>query len=177
MRGTESVCSMEDCRTGITPAHAGNSPRADCPCLHQRDHPRSCGEQPIYPANYRVDIGSPPLMRGTGETYAISCMYQGITPAHAGNSKFDDVKTVDWEDHPRSCGEQQRHLRDAGKVGGSPPLMRGTDMKERSTMDDLRITPAHAGNSSVVNFGILAFEDHPRSCGEQPHLGACVVFI
>ena len=50
---------------------------------------------------------------------------------------------------------------------GSPPRMRG---KAVSTFFDIgadRITPAHAGKSSSINWRDNRKEDHPRACGEK----------
>ena len=46
--------------------------------------------------------------------------------------------------------------------------MRGTVREEGAIKFRDRITPAHAGNSGGVNYRIAGFEDHPRTCGEQP---------
>ena len=50
---------------------------------------------------------------------------------------------------------------------GSPPLMRGTDIYAEGSIDNRRITPAHAGNSPASFTSVITHEDHPRSCGEQ----------
>ena len=49
--------------------------------------------------------------------------------------------------------------------------MRGTDSKYYAAYLDAGITPAHAGNSSVMDFFADEEEDHPRTCGEQAKIG------
>ena len=40
-------------------------------------------------------------------------------------------------------------------------------MVDTSTLEDLGITPAHAGNSFPNQIHAWTFKDHPRTCGEQ----------
>ena len=50
---------------------------------------------------------------------------------------------------------------------GSPPRMRGTVVEEKMVKAFRRITPAHAGNRSLLQEVMLRLRDHPRACGEQ----------
>ena len=86
-------------------------------------------------------------MRGTVVLPLIGNIENGITPAHAVNSKnSSDLSKVAW-DHPRTCGEQEMCVRSWTWFQGSPPHMRGTvDFMEIIT-EQKGITPAHAGNS------------------------------
>ena len=126
MRGTDVPVNGLLGRTGITPAHAGNS--WECWTLFALggDHPRSCGEQYHAGKDLSIKEGSPPLMRGTairsehhgniegspplmrGTAYCICSLSSpsGITPAHAGNSDRYRRGAGRYKDHPRSCGEQ-----------------------------------------------------------------------
>ena len=86
MRGIPSRCISRWPRTGITPAHAGNTPRRYIAVLLNRDHPRACGEYSTGSGQSTRGRGSPPRMRGIliwvlGNT--VACR---ITPAHAGNT-------------------------------------------------------------------------------------------
>ena len=146
MRGTDSSISNPTIGVRITPAHAGNSISARHLTKPYQDHPRSCGEQlrlalqaPHYP-------GSPPLMRGTVDFKPKENPIQGITPAHAGNSRLTRPFPDRLQDHPRSCGEQSMVLCGIPPTLGSPPLMRGTAYLFASFSSSRRITPAHAGN-------------------------------
>ena len=106
-------------------------------------------------------------MRGT-ETFQYLPSYRlGITPAHAGNSILLLWPALMPKDHPRSCGEQKNFFMPSSSVQGSPPLMRGTVVREIGKEIPNGITPAHAGNSLFWPFPALSAEDHPRSCGEQ----------
>ena len=49
-----------------------------------------------------------------------------ITPAHAGNRQTAKEFLRANEDHPRACGEQALGHGLGGRLGGSPPRMRGT---------------------------------------------------
>ena len=168
MRGTVGFGVGRTPQAGITPAHAGNSPQNNTLSLGLEDHPRSCGEQLEHHCFTLLTTGSPPLMRGT---VLITQQLAGgprITPAHAGNSQFPPSRPLSCRDHPRSCGEQTYNITYLGLDQGSPPLMRGTVAEQLSSIDPLRITPAHAGNSGVCQGCLRIPRDHPRSCGEQP---------
>ena len=52
-------------------------------------------------------------------------------------------------------------------VIGSPPHMRGTVRAVDTDTYEIRITPAHAGNSYLDENGEWVSWDHPRTCGEQ----------
>ena len=55
---------------GITPAHAGKTSAGGLGMNAIKDHPRACGENINAALNQRIDIGSPPRMRGKRLTYA-----------------------------------------------------------------------------------------------------------
>ena len=115
--------------------------------MPKRDHPRSCGEQVGKTAMGMQIAGSPPLMRGT---------------ASPVQSFFQVAR-----DHPRSCGEQYSFCISHFSILGSPPLMRGTVSIVAEGTINFRITPAHAGNRSILRPIPCGLRDHPRSCGEQ----------
>ena len=46
MRGTDHIIVIRFPTLGITPAHAGNRVVFDEYHAYEKDHPRSCGEQP-----------------------------------------------------------------------------------------------------------------------------------
>ena len=45
--------------------------------------------------------------------------------------------------------------------------MRGKEVMEEQTLNELRITPAHAGKSSEDDVWKWELQDHPRACGEK----------
>ena len=112
-------------------------------------------------------LGSPPRVRGTGAAHYAQIYPERITPACAGNRLRYRCMSGMVGDHPRVCGEQAY----AGVSGswqmGSPPRVRGTEIKIESYKSGNRITPACAGNSRHHLLGQPYSQDHPRVCGEQ----------
>ena len=90
----------------ITPAYAGKSAASSYTRLSSWDHPRLCGEK-ILPVRYTLPIsGSPPPMRGKGNSESNPAKRLRITPAYAGKSKRFCVMLRTVQDHPRLCGEK-----------------------------------------------------------------------
>ena len=147
MRGTAFRYCFYNLIIRITPAHAGNSLRRGKTQGIKGDHPRPCGEQFVQFAAIPTPQGSPPPMRGTGTSSIRTSSTRGITPAHAGNSRIAIGFLTKFEDHPRPCGEQPKICGLRPTYPGSPPPMRGTGNIRWNMALDLRITPAHAGNS------------------------------
>ena len=129
-RGTAITYPTGRKEYGITPACAGNRCNLLNKCNLMRDHPRLRGEQLITGNGTCPRSGSPPLARGTVPDAKCILSGQGITPACAGNriQKLDDITAA--EDHPRLRGEQ--FGADLKKcIGwGSPPLARGTVIRD-----------------------------------------------
>ena len=50
--------------------------------------------------------------------------FVGITPAYAGRTDLEDLKTRGREDHPRLCGKDGILVGSKVAGAGSPPLMR-----------------------------------------------------
>ena len=90
-----------------------------------------------------------------------------ITPAHAGRS----IGFVDMfgspEDHPRTRGEKAGLMRVLTFTIGSPPHTRGEESMSDKEIDNLRITPAHAGRRLRDCSDWVAVQDHPRTRGEK----------
>ena len=107
-----------------------------------------CGEQAIVPTSGIFFIGSPPRVRGTAAPPAVQHLTQRITPACAGNSWLVALTPAFTQDHPRVCGEQKAVIYEPGTLKGSPPRVRGTDIKRKAVVEIDGITPACAGNSS-----------------------------
>ena len=110
-------------------------------------------------------------MRGTVTFRKIVGVYVRITPARAGNSVCQGDISGQCQDHPRACGEQANSLRNGQIRLGSPPRVRGTAGPDRVTVQNIRITPARAGNRKGQQQLAGACWDHPRACGEQPNYG------
>ena len=86
---------------GITPAHAGKSGQG-----RARDHPRTCGEKENLQTEKRIQVGSPPHMRGKVFVIPAVSLHLGITPAHAGKRNVLRMNLQMRWDHPRTCGEK-----------------------------------------------------------------------
>ena len=91
-RGTGATCSPYCVPCGITPACAGNSLLPFHIAHHSWDHPRLRGEQLFAKQIGLLNLGSPPLARGTVRALCASCASAGITPACAGNSVIVRVR-------------------------------------------------------------------------------------
>ena len=140
----------------------------------RRDHPRLRGEQRQAPLQSIFSLGSPPLARGTEPRYSFWLVSAGITPACAGNSEPAIKTTSSAKDHPRLRGEQEISAADFSYFSGSPPLARGTVSTCIEDLDEVRITPACAGNSSCIILAVLPLRDHPRLRGEQQYLAILI---
>ena len=68
----------------ITPAYAGKSIAYTLFSSRTWDHPRLCGEKPLFSATSLIVKGSPPPMRGKETAIIDFCNVIGITPAYAG---------------------------------------------------------------------------------------------
>ena len=130
-------------------------------------HPRVCGEQAGRHADYRVQIGSSPRVRGTGRSILLPMTGSRFIPACAGNRiERPRVSTTDPV-HPRVCGEQQIALKKRGLASGSSPRVRGTAVGSSLAPAIKRFIPACAGNSLRKKDEPEPVPVHPRVCGEQ----------
>ena len=130
---------------GITPACAGKRWRFGWIICRTQDHPRMCGEKSrseLYSAPMK---GSPPHVRGKEIRVSGNGLQLRITPACAGKSCSTFVFQPLIRDHPRMCGEKHALACRSHLYQGSPPHVRGKDM--RRTVNELQagITPACAG--------------------------------
>ena len=71
----------------------------------------------------------------------------GITPAHAGKSRFGSARHLCPWDHPRACGEKPLQKTSICRFFGSPPRMRGKGFCGIRFCVEQGITPAYAGKS------------------------------
>ena len=107
-------------------------------------------------------------MRGKPtKEYSIQLHYR-ITPADAGKTESCLIKYALTKDHPRGCGENASLGSDYLFILGSPPRMRGKQMKEYIKANEIRITPADAGKTFQPTYYFFLPPDHPRGCGENP---------
>ena len=106
-------------------------------------------------------------MRGKLQLCNLLLECLGITPAHAGKTFASLPSLGPCQDHPRACGENLSAHRFEDLFEGSPPRMRGKQLKTRRGPFQFRITPAHAGKTLVCPAATTQPEDHPRACGEN----------
>ena len=125
MRGKLTAEDLHLGDDGITPAHAGKTPRHRPARRQRRDHPRACGENTTRKAVRGKCPGSPPRMRGKRAFPYDSSVMDGITPAHAGKTAKKAGRKAERRDHPRACGENRASKKRSGGGRGSPPRMRG----------------------------------------------------
>ena len=151
---------------GITPACAGNTLIRERSCFANRDHPRLRGEYQGHRDRRRNFQGSPPLARGILRRNPSSMPVSGITPACAGNTRFDLPGFCPERDHPRLRGEYSVSFKKMLSYAGSPPLARGIPLIIAISAFMTGITPACAGNTQNRLTKIRGDRDHPRLRGE-----------
>ena len=111
--------------------------------------------------------GSPPPMRGKVHGFPACTCGTGITPAYAGKSHGTASRCGSRQDHPRLCGEKNKHHTAAVGIAGSPPPMRGKGCNYIIRLFAYGITPAYAGKSASTRSAGRCTQDHPRLCGEK----------
>ena len=75
--------------------------------------------------------------------------------------------TSSFRDHPRMCGEKPTFMFASFLYTGSPPHVRGKELRDRGHISTDGITPACAGKSHILTINPKLPEDHPRMCGEK----------
>ena len=112
-------------------------------------------------------LGSPPQVRGKLAVCRGDSVFNGITPAGAGKTRYARRCTDFTWDHPRRCGENIRLKCIAYPRAGSPPQVRGKQNENRKYSKLERITPAGAGKTQSRKSVTASLWDHPRRCGEN----------
>ena len=155
---------------GLIPAHAGKTGSAKkCP-LPGTAHPRSRGENRLIHWPTRTLVGSSPLTRGKLAAQAVDPLRRGLIPAHAGKTSMRRKSPHTTRAHPRSRGENVKHLNHAIVAEGSSPLTRGKPPHAAVRIGCERLIPAHAGKTVVAETIDVALRAHPRSRGENAML-------
>ena len=73
MRGKATGDPESDWVYRITPAYAGKRQLENKVAEYNKDHPRLCGEKDVYVMLIKIELGSPPPMRGKGIILCIQC--------------------------------------------------------------------------------------------------------
>ena len=92
---------------------------------------------------------------------------KGITPACAGKSHCFTSCIVLYWDHPRVCGEKDLCISTSHLLKGSPPRVRGKEVRRAKHNGFGGITPACAGKRFSLSRRTAPDRDHPRVCGEK----------
>ena len=166
-RGKDPAPHKLKTRMRITPAYAGKSRRWCFRPRYYRDHPRLRGEKLTTAITFVWTQGSPPLTRGKAFNPDFVDSFDGITPAYAGKSPFQQINRAVEEDHPRLRGEKNQIFQMRFALEGSPPLTRGKVGFVAGAFVLDRITPAYAGKSIWFFIWSAFFWDHPRLRGEK----------
>ena len=158
---------MDKAFPGITPAHAGTSPRPKYLQKLVKDHPRTRGDKRSGTLTLDTGAGSPPHTRG--QVFAALSAYrrQRITPAHAGTSLVKLIHRTRLADHPRTRGDKYGGHLDMPRSQGSPPHTRGQALYVGFSPAAGGITPAHAGTSDSRQWNHSVPKDHPRTRGDK----------
>ena len=125
VRGKDAteLADHEDRR--ITPACAGKRGSTMPKVSRLWDHPRVCGEKPVYGGHFCPVLGSPPRVRGKVEDGQKGLDRLRITPACAGKRQLILEISFLNRDHPRVCGEKPKCSFPVECLLGSPPRVRG----------------------------------------------------
>ena len=167
VRGKEDSRHGDGKEDGITPACAGKSRVRMAFFLVLRDHPRVCGEKSTtLPGGGRAR-GSPPRVRGKAKGRAEHLAATGITPACAGKRTLHRFHRLEYQDHPRVCGEKAAPAHRTPSAPGSPPRVRGKVSHTQPLKQSRGITPACAGKRFFQLHSVCLCWDHPRVCGEK----------
>ena len=167
MRGKGPVRRRDGAGMGITPAYAGKSSQYGLRGWFFQDHPRVCGEKIPLHIRAKVALGSPPRMRGKDGVNDSAQAVTGITPACAGKSVIRISDGCLRRDHPRVCGEKTSASSLFNTAAGSPPRVRGKELRVETCFSHDGITPAYAGKRVSRSRAKTGEWDHPRVCGEK----------
>src|SRR5690606_32722842 len=115
--------------------------------------------------------GSPPHARGALACAGSRLLLTGITPACAGSTDGGEPADGAGADHPRMRGEHIYEVEPSDWVAGSPPHARGARRSAPRPGPPDRITPACAGSTALVLWGLSLRADHPRMRGEHALVG------
>ena len=151
----------------LIPAHAGKTYCQDCQALILPAHPRSRGENTAARGDKIAGAGSSPLTRGKLLLDANAAYQDRLIPAHAGKTRADLMDGQSEEAHPRSRGENDVNSNFAELKAGSSPLTRGKPIFAPGLPIRVRLIPAHAGKTFVLDNLKPGLPAHPRSRGEN----------
>ncbi len=152
---------------GAIPAGAGSRPAPPTPPRYGWGHPRGCGEQEEQNAEFHVDTGPSPRVRGAEASSFPRRWVSGAIPAGAGSRHRPGCWLPPPRGHPRGCGEQL--ISEAGRedATGPSPRVRGAEHGEGHRPELGGAIPAGAGSRPNTTTPWPTPRGHPRGCGEQ----------
>ena len=164
-RGSRRARLLPHVRPGWTPAHAGEPLRTSSISSGCGVDPRSRGGAWRFDWIGVAVTGGPPLTRGSLNGTLEGRIYDGWTPAHAGEPSAAAVCAAAMRVDPRSRGGARERTDRAVEVRGGPPLTRGSRRRVQQSAHVHGWTPAHAGEPSTDANKLRADEVDPRSRG------------
>ena len=109
-------------------------------------------------------------MRGKLGGWKFRKSHGRIIPAHAGQTALFHHRRRRAPDHPRACGANKHGVSHMKQECGSSPRMRGKRPLTEFNNAQIRIIPAHAGQTSASRRAYCHNTDHPRACGANVSL-------
>ena len=152
------------------PAYAGKTHEWCEPGQYREEHPRVCGENIFSPLSHAPLMGTSPRMRGKQEYYPHKPGWYRNIPAYAGKTRRGFHRGQWCKEHPRVCGENARNGMSLFVVAGTSPRMRGKLIPRQSWRRPRGNIPAYAGKTMGSQLMRGTGPEHPRVCGENPHL-------
>ena len=159
-------------RRRLIPAHAGKTATGRGSNARHGAHPRSRGENRVFPVGYVSVSGSSPLTRGKRQGGVEDQQANRLIPAHAGKTCISARVSSARPAHPRSRGENGPYETAAPAMTGSSPLTRGKRCGRPLCVCRGGLIPAHAGKTCRLTEWPSARRAHPRSRGENRSCGS-----
>ena len=167
VRGKHDLTRTALASVGLIPACAGKTERQWLDLRRSGAHPRVCGENRATRKSTRKAPGSSPRVRGKRPDGHNASVNDGLIPACAGKTKGRDAPPLHEWAHPRVCGENVGGDRCHFAFSGSSPRVRGKLPLSQSVGHSLRLIPACAGKTFLLNQRRRQLGAHPRVCGEN----------
>ena len=170
VRGSRTTGISPVFRSGSIPACAGKPSSTSCWCCCRRVHPRVCGEAARCPRVGENRPGPSPRVRGSRCRARGSRLSSGSIPACAGKPRPARSSGSRRRVHPRVCGEAPAPGEGGRLEAGPSPRVRGSPPVKMLPRMSPRSIPACAGKPRVPPRPAMAFQVHPRVCGEAEQI-------